>query len=211
MTAKKKEAEKIEAGRVYGYCRVSTDKQDSERQQSEILDYAKKHGLGDVTIFRETMSGTKEKPELERLLSGLKQGDTLAVWELSRLTRSGISAVFEIAGRVRKAGAVLLETSSGRVIGNDTNGEVYLFALGLSAKIEKEMISERTKSALKMRKDKGMILGRPAGKSKLDERKVEIMGYQKMELSKAKIAKLVGCSRSTYLAWLEKETEKAGK
>jgi len=211
MTAKKKEAEKIEAGRVYGYCRVSTDKQDSERQQSEILDYAKKHGLGDVTIFRETMSGTKEKPELERLLSGLKQGDTLAVWELSRLTRSGISAVFEIAGRVRKAGAVLLETSSGRVIGNDTNGEVYLFALGLSAKIEKEMISERTKSALKMRKEKGMILGRPAGKSKLDEKKLEIQGYQKMELSKAKIAKLVGCSRSTYLAWLEKETEKAGK
>ena len=74
----------------------------------------------------------------------------------------------------------------------------------------KEMISERTKSALRMRKEKGMKLGRPAGKSKLDERKVEIEGYQKMELSKAKIAKLLGCSRTTYLAWLEKES-KGGK
>jgi len=206
----RKGAEKVEAGRVYGYCRVSTDGQDTERQVGEILDYAKKHGLGDVTLFRETISGTKEKPELERLIGQLRAGDTLAVWELSRLTRSGISAVFEIAGRVRKAGAVLLETSSGRVIGNDTNGEVYLFALGLSAKIEKEMISERTKSALRMRKEKGMKLGRPAGKSKLDERKIEIEGYQKMELSKAKIAKLLGCSRTTYLAWLEKES-KGGK
>jgi DNA invertase Pin-like site-specific DNA recombinase len=61
-----------------------------------------------------------------------------------------------------------------------------------------------------MRKEKGMKLGRPAGKSKLDERKIEIEGYQKMELSKAKIAKLLGCSRTTYLAWLKKES-KGGK
>lgn len=208
MTAKKKEAEKVEAGRVYGYCRVSTDKQETERQQTEIMDYAEKHGLGDVTIFRETMSGSKEKPELERLLEGLKKGDTLAVWELSRLTRSGLSAMVKITERIQKAGAVLIETRTGQIIKDDLMGEMYLSMLGLASRIEREMIAERTKSALKMRKDKGMILGRPAGKSKLDERKVEIMGYQKMELSKAKIAKLVGCSRTTYLAWLEKEGKK---
>lgn len=115
--------------------------------------------------------------------------------------------MFEIAGRVRKAGAVLLETSSGRVIGGTIRTARCLFALGLSAKIEKEMISERTKSALRMRKEKGMILGRPAGKSKLDEKKVEIMGYQELGMSKAHIARRLGCSRTTYLAWLEKGIE----
>jgi len=202
---------KAGTGRVYGYVRVSTDKQDAERQQTEIMDYAQKHGLGDVTMFRETISGTKAKPELERLIEGLRAGDTLAVWELSRLTRSGITALLKIAEKVQKAGASLLETGSGQVIGNDMQGELYLVMLGLAAKVERDMISERTKSALRVRKEKGMILGRPAGKSKLDERKIEIQGYQKQGCSKAHIARLVGCSRTTYLAWLEKETEKAGK
>lgn len=206
----KKGAEKGEAGRVYGYCRVSTDGQENERQVGEILDYAKKHGLGDVTIFRETVSGTKEKPELERLIGQLRAGDTLAVWELSRLTRSGMLALAEITGKVLKVGALILETRTGQIIKGDVMGEMYLSVLGLASRIERDMIAERTKSALRMRKEKGMILGRPAGKSKLDERKVEIEGYQKMELSKAKIAKLLGCSRTTYLAWLEKES-KGGK
>jgi DNA invertase Pin-like site-specific DNA recombinase len=163
-----------------------------------------------VTIFRETISGTKEKPELERLIGQLRAGDTLAVWELSRLTRSGMSALVGITGRVQKAGAVIIETRSGQVIKNDAMGDMYLAMLGLAARIERDMISERTKSALKMRKEKGMTLGRPAGKSKLDEKKVEIMGYQELGMSKAHISRRLGCSRTTYLAWLEKES-KGGK
>jgi DNA invertase Pin-like site-specific DNA recombinase len=76
--------------RVYGYCRISTDKQDAERQVGEILSYCEKNGLGAPTIIRETASGAGERPELGKALAGLQEGDTLAVWELSRLTRGGL-------------------------------------------------------------------------------------------------------------------------
>jgi len=209
MKGEKKVKSTVEiASRVYGYCRVSKDTQDNERQQREILNYAKKNNLGDVTIFQEITSSIKKKPELERLMSGLKVGDTLAVLEISRLTRSGPGATFEITKRIRDLGAILIEVSTGTIIKDDVYGEIYLFAMGLSARTERQKISERTKSALRMRKEKGMILGRPAGKSKLDERRTEIEGYQKLELKKAHIARLLGCSRSTYLAWLDKENKK---
>jgi len=202
---KDKQPEAEREAQVYGYVRVSTDRQDGDRQVGEIIEYCKSRGLGDAKIVKEIMSGVKDKPELERIITGLGKGDTLAVWELSRLTRSGMRALSEVAERVRKAGAVLVETRTGTTIGNDIAGDAYIFALGLSARIEREMISARVTSANRARKEKGLRVGRIGGKSKLDSRKVEIEGYQKMKLSKSKIAELLGCSRSCYLTWLEKE------
>lgn len=188
--------------RVIGYCRVSTDKQDAERQVGELLTYCSSHGLGDPVIVRETASGNKERPELERTLAGLRVGDTLAVWELSRLTRGGVGSLFGIVEQVRKAGASLIETKSGTVIDSTVAGEAYVFALGLAGRIEREMISQRTSSALQARKRAGVKLGRPTGKSKLDGHREEILRYQNLGLNKTSIAKLLGCSRATYLHWL---------
>jgi DNA invertase Pin-like site-specific DNA recombinase len=190
--------------RVIGYCRISTDKQDAERQVGEILSYCKTNRLGDPVIVRETASGAKERPELERILASLKPGETLAVWELSRLTRGGVGSLFGIVEQVRKTGARLVETKSGTVIDSTVAGEAYVFALGLAGRIEREMISSRTKSALQARKKAGVRLGRPAGKSKLDDRRDEIEKYQKLGINKSAIAKLLGCTRATYLHWLEK-------
>lgn len=198
-------AKSKESFRVYGYCRISTDKQDSERQVGEILSYCEKEGLGAPVIVRETGSGAKERPELEKVIASLNEGDTLAVWELSRLTRGGVAALFAIADQVHKAGASLLETKSGTIIDSTIAGEAYVFALGLAARIERDMISDRTKSALKARKASGVKLGRPEGKSKLDAKREEIEMYQKLGVNKTAIAKLIGCSRSAYLHWLSKE------
>ena len=73
--------------KVYGYCRCSTDenKQDISRQVREL----KEMGAVPETIFTEYISGMKEnKVELQKLLNVIRSGDTLAVTELSRLTRS---------------------------------------------------------------------------------------------------------------------------
>jgi DNA invertase Pin-like site-specific DNA recombinase len=191
--------------RVIGYCRISTDKQDAERQVGEILSYCKTNRLGDPVIVRETASGAKERPELERVLGNLKPEETLAVWELSRLTRGGVGSLFAIVEQVRKAGARLVETKSGTVIDSTVAGEAYVFALGLAGRIEREMISSRTKSALQARKKAGVKLGRPAGKSKLDDQREEILRYQQLGINKSAISKLVGCTRATYLHWLDKE------
>lgn len=193
--------------RVIGYCRVSTDKQDAERQVGEILSYCEKNKLSSPIIVRETASGAGDRPELEKILSGLQSGDTLAVWELSRLTRGGVAALFSIADQVRKAGGRLLETKSGTVIDSTVAGEAYVFALGLAARIERDMISDRTKSALQARKAMGVKLGRPQGQSKLDSKRDEIVKYQKLGINQTAIAKLIGCSRSAYIHWLQKEVD----
>jgi DNA invertase Pin-like site-specific DNA recombinase len=195
--------------RVIGYCRVSTDRQDAERQVGEILSYCERERLGAPVIVRETASGAKDRPELERILASLKPDETLAVWELSRLTRGGVGSLFGIVEQVRKAGARLVETKSNTIIDSTVAGEAYVFALGLAGRIEREMISARTKSALQARKKAGVKLGRPAGKSKLDDRREEIDRYQKLGLNKSSIAKLLGCTRATYLHWLDKEGAKA--
>jgi DNA invertase Pin-like site-specific DNA recombinase len=195
----------VRMARVIGYCRVSTDRQDAERQVTEILNYCSTHSLGDPVIVRETASGAKERPELERVLASLKAEETLAVWELSRLTRGGVGSLFGIVEQVRKAQARLLETKSGTIIDSSVAGEAYVFALGLAGRIEREMISARTKSALQARKASGVKLGRPAGKSKLDEKRVEIERYRQLGINQTAISKLLGCSRATYLHWLKKE------
>lgn len=198
-----KKAVQARAGQVFGYARVSMEKQDAERQVGEILAYCKAHGLGDAVIVQETIHGTVEdKPELERVIAKLREGDTLAVWELSRLTRGGVAALFVLTERVRKAGAKLLEVKSGTVIDNTPAGSAYAFALGLAAQIERDMISARTKSALQARKAEGVKLGRPKGQSKLNERRGEIEKYLGLGINKSAIAKLLGCSRSALLNWL---------
>jgi len=199
---------RTEKARVIGYCRVSTDKQDAERQVGEILSYCKANRLGDPVIVRETASGAKERPELERVLAGLEAGETILVWELSRLTRGGVGSLFGIVEQVRRAQARLVETKSGTVIDSSVAGEAYVFALGLAGRIEREMISARTKSALQARKAAGIKLGRPAGKSKLDEKRAEIAKYQSLGINKTAISKLVGCTRATYLHWLSREAAK---
>jgi len=191
--------------RVIGYCRVSTDRQDAERQVTEILNYCSSNRLGDPVIVRETASGNKERPELERVLATLKPDEILAVWELSRLTRGGVGSLFGIVEQIRKAQAKLIETKSSTVIDSTVAGEAYVFALGLAGRIERELISARTKSALQARKAAGVKLGRPAGKSKLDEKRDEIEKYQLLGINKTAISKLIGCSRATYLHWLKRE------
>lgn len=187
---------------VYAYTRISTDKQDSARQVEEIVAYCRAHNLGNPVVVQETASGASDRPQLEETINKLAQGDSLAVWELSRLTRGGVAALFTIIERIREKGAQTIETKSGTLIDSSVAGEAYVFALGLAARIERDLISERTKSALKARKASGVKLGRPAGKSKLDCRAEEIAKYLDLGLSKADIARLLGCSRGALVNWM---------
>lgn len=77
----------VENGTIYGYCRCSTNKtkQDVNRQVREL----KELGATNETIYKEYVSGSSDnKTELKKLLSIIKEGDTICVTEVSRLTRS---------------------------------------------------------------------------------------------------------------------------
>ncbi len=157
-------------------------------------------------IVRETASGAKARPQLDALLGRLGQGDTVLVWELSRLTRGGVAALFGIVKAVHDARAVLVETKSGTTIDNSVQGEAYVFALGLAGRIERDMISERTRSALRVRRERGVKLGRPKGpgKSRLDasrDKIVEMLGYH---VPVARLAKDYGVTEATLHRYLNK-------
>lgn len=190
---------------VYGYARVSTDKQDADRQELDLRRYAEAEGLGAVKIVRETVSSRKADREVYPLIERMKAGDVLLVTELSRLGRSVIEINGIISDVVRRGAALRVVSGAlaGQAIDGSIQAQALVFALGLSAQVERDLISERTASALRARKAQGVKLGRPVGSSRLNERAEEIDKYLSLGVDKANIARIIGCQRATLYAWLK--------
>lgn len=148
---------------VYGYIRVSTEEQNLENQRKAILERFKVDEW-----VEEKRSGTIgwEKRSLGALLERLDAGDTLVVTELSRLGRS-LSMIFEIVSLLKKSGVRLVAIKNSFDLApankSDVVAEVLLFAFGLSAQIERQLISERTKQGLAVAKANGKRVGRQKG------------------------------------------------
>lgn len=149
---------------IYGYIRVSTDHQTVENQRFEILNFAKQNNLQIDSWIEETISGTKNynKRALGRLLRRVKPGDTIICTELSRLGRS-LFMIMEILNLCMRRDCHVWTIKDNYRLGNDIPSKVLAFAFAISAEIERELISQRTKQALARCKAEGMKLGRPRG------------------------------------------------
>ena len=189
----------------YGYMRVSTDKQDADNQRGAILEYGNKHGIKNIQFISETISSRKSDREIFQLIARLAAGDNLVIFELSRLGRS-MGELEAIRVKVAEKGATIHAISQGLTItpdGSDISTKALIFALEISAQIERQMISDRTKNALQARKAKGLPMGRPAGLSKLDMHSEAIKAYQAKGLNLTAISKLIDCNRQTLANWLK--------
>lgn len=196
-----------------GYIRVSTDKQDYEAQRAAINEACAKEGLRVKDIITDTVSSREDDRKIYEVVSSMKENEVLVCYEPSRLARS-ISQVFEIVQNIKReeAGLWIIQPEIRIGVGSKTSemqANMILFALSTASEIERELISERTKNALKQRKESGMKLGRPEG-SKLEEREAEIKKYIELGINKSDIAKLLGVSRSTLYEYLNKRTVKNG-
>ena len=149
---------------VYGYIRVSTDKQTVENQRFEINNFCERNNIKIDQWFEETISGTKEpeKRALGKLLRKLKKDDILICSELSRLGRS-LFMIMDVLSACMKKEIQLWTIKDNYRLGNDISSKVLAFAFGLSAEIERNLISQRTKEALARAKAEGKVLGRPVG------------------------------------------------
>ena len=138
---------------VYGYIRVSTDKQNTENQRFEILKFADSRKFKVNTWLEETISSKKklEQRKLGQLLKSLKKNDTLVVSELSRLGRS-LMEIMTILNSLMEKSVKVFAIKEGYELGNNINSKVLAFAFGLSAEIERQLISQRTKEALARKK-----------------------------------------------------------
>lgn len=195
---------------TYGYIRVSTDKQDFENQKHGILNYAHEKKFGHVEFVEETISSRKklEERQIWNLINDtLVNGDVLIVSELSRLGRSTME-IMTIFKHLAEKNIMTHIIKGGFVIGDPNNkiqSSVLIFAFGLAAEIERELISQRTKEALAVKKAGGMKLGRPKGaivKSKLDGKETAIIELLDKQVPVASIAKIFNVARTTMVNFI---------
>lgn len=197
---------------IYGYIRVSTDKQTVENQRYEINAFAIREKIEISAWFEETISGCKdyETRKLGKLLSKMKSGDIMICTELSRLGRN-LFMIMSILNLCMKQNVRVWTIKDNYRLGSDISSKVLAFAFGLSAEIERNLISQRTKEALARKKAEGMKLGRPVGSK---NKKYKLMGKEKtinQFLSEGKsmsyIAKRINVHRITLKRFLQKDRE----
>ena len=189
---------------IYGYIRVSSDKQTVENQRFEINKFCKREDMRIDGWIEETISGTKSynKRELGKLLKKVQKDDTIICSELSRLGRN-LFMIMEILNICMTKECKVWTIKDNYRLGDDIQSKVLAFAFGLSAEIERNLISQRTKEALARKKAEGVVLGRPKGrlsdpeKYKLHSKTALIQELLKVGTSKRKIAKICKVDRNT--------------
>ena len=143
---------------IYGYIRVSSDKQTVENQRFEINNFCDREDLLIDGWIEETISGTKsyDKRELGRLLRKVEKGDLIICAELSRLGRN-LFMIMEILNICMTKECKVWTIKDHYRLGEDIQSKVLAFAIGLSAEIERNLISHRTKEAMTRKKAEGVI------------------------------------------------------
>lgn len=193
---------------IYGYIRVSTDKQTTENQRFEITNFASEKAMEIEEWIEETISATKKLNDRKfgALLNRIGKNDILIVTELSRLGRN-LMQIMSILHTCMEKEAKVFTIKERYELGNNINSKVLAFAFGLSAEIERNLISQRTKEALARKKAEGVILGRPKGSKskihKLTGKEDDIKALLDKKISKSAIARILGVHRLTVADFIK--------
>lgn len=194
---------------VYGYVRVSSDKQTVKNQRYEINKFCSKENIHIDGWIEETISGTKsyDKRELGKLLNKISKEDLIICTELSRLGRN-LFMIMEILNICMSKECKVWTIKDNYRLGDDIQSKVLAFAFGLSAEIERNLISQRTKESLSRLKAEGRHLGRPVGSKNKQLNKVcsnnhdYICVLLNKGVSIPKISKELGVAKGTLYRYL---------
>ena len=193
---------------IYGYIRVSSDKQTVENQRFEISNFCKHQNLSIDDWIEETISGTKNysKRELGRLLKKVRKDDIIICSELSRLGRN-LFMIMEILNICMTKECRVWTIKDNYRLGDNIQSKVLAFAFGLSAEIELNLISQRTKEALARKKAEGAKLGHTKGfRCRLNPKCANKHEWIIKELNKGTektvIAKKLKVSKTTFYRYL---------
>lgn len=187
---------------VIGYIRVSSTKQTCEHQHFEIEQFARRNHLKVTSWTEETISSRKplDMRQLGQLLNELKPNDILIACEISRLGRS-LLEVMRILEKCLNKDCQVWTIKENYKLGNDIQSKVMAFAFGLSAEIERNLISQRTKASLDNLRSRGQKLGRPLGstsrKLKLHKNRIRICQMLDSGVSITRIAQEFQIERVT--------------
>lgn len=192
----------------YIYARVSTDGQDAENQTAALLRL-----YPNGTVITETISGVAiSKPKLEALIEGLSNGDRLVISALDRLGRSAWKAI-KLIEELHDKGIHIISIREGIDYSTSSGRMIATIMFGV-AQMERDLISERTKTALQRLKANGVKLGRKPG-SKIKNLKpmgrkpkyttdhfTKIRSYRERGMTIQEISRLTGVSTSQISHYL---------
>ena len=193
---------------IYGYIRVSTDKQTVENQRFELNQFCERQLLVVDKWIEETISGSKDLQDrkLGKLLKRMKKEDVLICSELSRLGRN-LLMIMGILNECMNRDIQVWTIKDNYRLGSDISSKVLAFAFGLSAEIERNLISQRTREALARKRAEGVILGRPKGrkssKTKLTGQEKRIQELLDKKVSYSAIGRILGVHRLTVSSFVK--------
>ena len=173
---------------TYGYARVSTSDQNLDRQQDALQKY------GIDKLYCEKLSGTKKsRPELDRLLKDLVEGDTVVIESLSRLGRSvkNLSELMEIFNEKNIRLVSLKET----IDTTSSTGRLLFTILSSLAQFERDVLVERTNEGLAAARARGRSGGRPASNQSALQKAIAL--YNTKQYTLTEIKEITGISKST--------------
>ena len=169
------------------YLRVSTSEQTVENQRSRLVEYAEKNGYS-FDVYEETESTRKTRPVKQALLTKLRSGtyQAVAIYKLDRWARSSTELILDTKELLDKGVGFI--SISDNLDFSTAAGKLHFHILSAFAEFERELIRERTLTALQRKKADGYIFqGRPKGAKDRKKRKTD--GYYEREAKKREIAK----------------------
>jgi DNA invertase Pin-like site-specific DNA recombinase len=138
-----------------GYARVSSVGQDYDGQVERLT------AAGCEKVYSEKASGKSQdgRPELQKCLRSLMQGDTLVIIRLDRLARS-IRDLLGIIDTLKSQGATIKALDDTWLDTGSAHGQLILTIMGALAEFERQMIRSRTEEGIKRAIAKGTVFGR---------------------------------------------------
>lgn len=197
---------------IYAYIRVSTDKQHQENQKYEIEQFASAKKMYVDKWIKETISSKKplDERKLGKLIKKLKADDILITSEISRIGRN-LLQIMSVLHHCMNVGCQVWTIKDNYRLGYDVQSKVLAFAFGLSAEIERNLISQRTKQCLARLRAEGKRIGRPKGRKNSI---TKLMGKEKLienllaqNIQKTKIAEMLKVNYSTLYMYLKQKAE----
>ena len=175
---------------LHGYVRVSKGKYQDPAPQVAAVEAA-----GCQRLYVDRMTGARwDRPELQRLLDQLREGDVLVVWKLDRMGRS-LKDLLVLLEKVQAAGAGFRSLTEA-IDTTTAAGRMMMQMLGAFAEFEREMIRERTKVGLDHARSEGRIGGRKPALTRRQEAEVVDM-VESGRATAADAARLFEVSRAT--------------
>jgi DNA invertase Pin-like site-specific DNA recombinase len=180
-----------------GYARVSTKEQDLSLQIDALED------VGCSRIYQEQITGSiKERPELQKMLEQLRDGDVIIIWKLDRLARS-LKDLVSLVNEIQEKGAGL-HSLNDHIDTSTPNGKLTFHLFAALAEFERDIIRERTNAGLAAARARGRKGGRPKGLSKKAKHTAIIVErqYQEGELTINEICDQLSITKMTLYNYL---------